>query len=124
MDTGRPQTAPLYRRLPHGPNGMSREEVARNQRTRIFGAMIEAVDQRGYHGTALAGVSRRAFYELFPNKQDCFLATHDVVVANARRGMIEAWRAEHGFSARLHASCATLLDGVAAQPDGARLALL
>ena len=26
------QLAPLYRRLPHGPSGMERDEVARNQR--------------------------------------------------------------------------------------------
>src|SRR2546425_573697 len=100
MSRTRRHHAPLYRRLPHGPNGMDRDEVARNQRTRIFGAMIEAVAGHGYHETtvadviALAGVSRRAFYELFANKQDCFLATHDIVVARARKQMIDAWLRE------------------------------
>ena len=83
------QLSPLYRRLPHGPNGMEREEVARNQRSRLYGAMIESVARNGYqrttvaHVIALAGVSRRAFYELFANKEDCFLATYDIVVARA-----------------------------------------
>ena len=95
--------APLYRRLPHGPNGMGRDEVARNQRTRLFGAMIESVSRRGYHATtvahviALAGVSRRAFYEQFSNKEECFLATYDIVVARARKRVLDAWQRERGM---------------------------
>ena len=87
----------MYRRLPHGPNGMSREEVARNQRARMYGGMIEAVHEHGYpqttvaHVIALAGVSRRAFYEQFPNKEACFLATYDIVVARARKLVLDAW---------------------------------
>src|SRR5690348_5887920 len=113
------QLSPLYRRLPHGPNGMAREEVERNQRSRIYGAMIESVAQRGYQGTtvahviALAGVSRRAFYELFPNKEHCFLGTYDIVVAQYRRRMLEAWLSERGWANRMHASCKAILDDAA-----------
>ena len=77
--------APLYKRLPHGPHRLDRDEVVANQRTRIHGAMIEAVARNGYEGTrvkqviALAGVSRRSFYEQFANKEGCFLATFDVL---------------------------------------------
>jgi AcrR family transcriptional regulator len=126
----RGQLAPLYRRLPHGPNGMPREDVARNQRTRLFGAMIESVAQRGYqqttvaHVIGLAGVSRRAFYEHFANKEQCFLATHDIVVANARKRMLDAWAGERGWANRVHAACKTLLDDVARSPNGARLVLV
>ena len=79
---------------------MKREEVAHHQRTRLYGAMIEAVARRGYAATtvaeviALAGVSRRAFYEMFSNKEACFLATHDIVVARARKLMLVAWTGE------------------------------
>src|ERR1700722_5246473 len=119
MSRTRGHPAPLYRRLPHGPNGLGREEVARNQRARIFGAMIESVSERGYQLTtvadviALAGVSRRAFYEQFANKEDCFLATYDIVVARARKQVIDAWQSERGWSNRLHAACKALLDHVA-----------
>src|SRR3982750_1251953 len=98
MSRARSQSAPLYRRLPPGPSALTRGEVERNQRTRIYGAMIEAVARHGYEVTtvadviALAGGSRRAFYELFANKQDCFLATHDIVLAQARKRMIDAWQ--------------------------------
>jgi AcrR family transcriptional regulator len=62
--------------------------------------MVESVYQRGYAGTsvahviALAGVSRRAFYEQFSNKEDCFLATYDALVAESRKRVLKAWMAE------------------------------
>lgn len=82
---GTQRPAPLYERLPRGPHRLGREEVRQHQRTRIYGAMIEAVAQSGYNGAsvkqviALAGVSRRSFYEQFENKQDCFLTTFDLI---------------------------------------------
>ncbi|HWX52146.1 MAG TPA: TetR/AcrR family transcriptional regulator [Solirubrobacteraceae bacterium] len=104
--------------------------MARNQRARLYGAMIESVARRGYADTtvanvlALAGVSRRAFYELFDNKEDCFLATHDSVVARSRKLTLEAWGRERGWANRLHAGCKALLDDIAASPKGPRLALV
>ena len=77
--------SPLYKRLPHGPHRLDRKQVALHQRARIHGAMVEAVSRSGYEGTSvkqvigLAGVSRRSFYELFANKQECFLATFDLL---------------------------------------------
>jgi AcrR family transcriptional regulator len=109
---------------------MGREDVARNQRARLFGAMIESVAERGYdqstvaHVIALAGVSRRAFYEQFSSKEDCFLATYDIVVARARKHVIDAWQEERGWSNRMHASCRALLDHAAESPKGARLVLV
>jgi AcrR family transcriptional regulator len=64
-----------------GRNRFSREEVARNQRDRIFGALETVMSQKGYLETSVAdviktaGVSRQTFYELFSSKQDCFLAS-------------------------------------------------
>jgi AcrR family transcriptional regulator len=92
--------------------------------------MIESIARRGYHATtvadviALAGVSRRAFYEQFPNKERCFLATYDIVVARARKQVIDAWRRERGWSNRLHAACKALLDHIAGDPNGPRLVLV
>jgi AcrR family transcriptional regulator len=109
---------------------MEREEVARDQRARLYGAMIEAVAKFGYTTTTvadvigLAGVSRRAFYEQFSNKEDCFLATYDIVVARARKLVIDAWGSERGWANRLHSACKTLLDDFAASPKGPRLVLV
>lgn len=109
---------------------MGRDEVARNQRARLYGAMIESISQRGYaattvaHVICLAGVSRRAFYEQFANKEQCFLATYDIVIAGARKRMLEAWMSERGWANRLHAACKVLLDDVAEEPKGPHLVLV
>jgi AcrR family transcriptional regulator len=56
------------------------EEVARNQRERLFAALVAVVAEKGYEATRvedlleLSGVSRSAFYEHFSDKQDCLLA--------------------------------------------------
>src|SRR5690606_11417757 len=66
------------RKLPPGPGG-DRKEIARQQRERLFGAMVAVVADKGYEATrvedvlVLAGVSRNAFYKLFTSKQDCFV---------------------------------------------------
>jgi AcrR family transcriptional regulator len=109
---------------------MQRDEVARNQRARMYGGMIESVSERGYPQTtvanviAYAGVSRRAFYEQFPNKEACFLVTYDIVVARARKLVLDAWGRERGWANRLHAACKALLDHVAEEPKGPRLVLV
>ncbi len=109
---------------------MNREDVARHQRARLYGAMIESISQRGYgsttvaHVIGLAGVSRRAFYEQFSNKEECFLATYDIVVARSRKTVLEAWGSERGWANRLHASCKTFLDDIVTDPKGAHLVLI
>jgi AcrR family transcriptional regulator len=68
------------RRLRPGP-GATREAVVRNQRERLFGAMVASTATKGYRATtvadliALAGVSRATFYEHFEDKAHCFRAT-------------------------------------------------
>lgn len=125
-----PEPAPLYTGLPSGPNGMHPEEVARNQRARLFGAMIEAVSQNGYEATtvahviALAGVSRRAFYEQFPNKEECFLATYDILAARGRKRLVTAWRGQRSWADSLHGACRSLVDDFAFAPKGPRLVLV
>jgi AcrR family transcriptional regulator len=101
-DVGARKIAPLYKRLPRGPHGLVRNEVIRNQRARIHGAMVEATAQSGYEGAsvkqivALAGVSRRAFYEHFANKQDCFLQTLGLLSAHMAKRANAAYRAADG----------------------------
>jgi AcrR family transcriptional regulator len=109
---------------------MSREDVARNQRARIYGAMIEAVHECGYEQTtvkqvvALAGVSGGAFYEQFANKEAAFVATHDIIIARARKLVLDAWSRERGWGNRMHGAFKALLDDVADQPKGPRLVLV
>ncbi len=68
---------------------MPAEKVARNQRGRLYGAMVASVAERGYSATRLSdltelsGVSRNSFYNLFADKQACFIATIEAVLGGA-----------------------------------------
>jgi AcrR family transcriptional regulator len=76
------------RRLPPGP-GTPRDEVLANQRERLFGAMVASVSARGYRATTvgnlaeISGVSTGTFYDHFPDKQGCFLATLEAIIEAA-----------------------------------------
>ncbi len=98
----KPKIVPIYARLPRGPHPLGAPGVARNQRIRIHGGMIEAVTTRGYSQTSvklvvgLAGVSRRSFYEQFSGKEDCFMSTFDLVANRAVKRLTDAYRAAEG----------------------------
>lgn len=69
--------------LPRGPHRLNRETVASSQRTRLLRALTELMADGGYGAVTIgalarkAGVSRGAFYELFPDKEACLLAAYD-----------------------------------------------
>lgn len=71
--------------------GTPREEVVRSQRERLFGAMVAVVAEKGYAHTSVAdllkvsGVSRATFYSLFRDKEDCFLATVNALLARGAK---------------------------------------
>src|SRR3979490_221775 len=125
------ELAPLYRRLPPGPHRLERAEGLRHQRMRMHGAMVEAVAADGYQGTsvreviALAGVSRRSFYEHFANKQECLLATFDVIACSAMRRAGEAYLASDGpFERRLRAALAEFAGAIARNRKAAELVIV
>src|SRR5215213_413600 len=69
--------------------GTPRAEAKRNQRERLFAAMVATVAEKGYEATTVAdmvelsGVSRSAFYKHFEDKQECFLAAIEELVEPA-----------------------------------------
>ncbi|MFI5005612.1 MAG: TetR/AcrR family transcriptional regulator [Solirubrobacterales bacterium] len=121
-ELGAAVSTPLYSKLKPRPNGPGRERVARHQRARLHGATIAAVAARGYPAltvsqlVALAGISRRTFYEHFADREACFLASYDAIVAGAARRAGEAAGLGPAFEALAHE--------VAAKPQAARLALV
>ncbi len=72
--------------LPAGGEGVPHPQVAEIQRSRLLAAAVRAVDELGYsqatvaHVTHRARVSRRTFYELFANREECLLAALEGVV--------------------------------------------
>jgi AcrR family transcriptional regulator len=93
--------------------------------------MVEAVAASGYHGTsvkqviALAGVSRRAFYEQFANKEECLLATFDLLAGNAVGQAGEAYRQTKGpLQERMRAALGELAGAITGNRKAARLVMI
>src|ERR1700759_3130821 len=74
------------RRLPPGRSG-DRGAARRDQRERLFAALVASCDERGYDATSVedllrtSGVSRATFYEQFADKLACFRAAQDEMIA-------------------------------------------
>jgi AcrR family transcriptional regulator len=70
--------------LPRGRARLSREEIARNQRERIMYATATLATEKGYSATTIADITntarvdRRVFYIHFRDKQQAFLAAHEL----------------------------------------------
>jgi len=71
------------------------EEVARNQRERLFAALVAVVAEKGYEDTRvedlleLSGVSRSAFYAHFSGKEECLVAALQSFVAPTVGGIFD-----------------------------------
>jgi AcrR family transcriptional regulator len=107
--------------------GMPRKAVRANQRERLFGAMVAAVATKGYEATRvedlveLSGVSRKAFYEHFADKQDCFFSTAQSLV-DAGVGLVHHhYRGEGPWEERVRRALEAFVALLAAQPAAARL---
>jgi AcrR family transcriptional regulator len=115
-------TEPLYPGLLGRGRAIGPERVARHQKARLQGAMIEAVARDGYAGTtlsglvALAGVSRTTFYQHFESKEDCFLSTFDVIVEELTTRVRRAYRGEADFREGLVAALGAFMDLVVEEP--------
>jgi AcrR family transcriptional regulator/DNA-binding MarR family transcriptional regulator len=66
------------------------------QRARLLGAAVPVVDELGWSGVSVADIaararmSRRTFYDLFSNREDCLLAVLDDTVERAERDLARA----------------------------------
>lgn len=105
--------------------------IARSQRERLLDAVIDVVAEKGYAKTTIAdltkeaGISRTTFYEMFPDKEACFLAAYDAAADVLARRVATAFETAEGeWPARVRAGLEALLRSLAAEPAVARLALV
>lgn len=96
-------------------NGLGPERVIEIQRARILAAMVEVVAEHGLADAtvarvvARAGVSRRTFYEIFKDREDCFLAALDEGITRASRYVLEGYDPEAEWNVRLRSALTRLL---------------
>lgn len=118
---------PIFPRLSGGPGRMPPERVARHQKARLEGAMVELVSRQGYADAnvrelvALAGVSKSTFYEHFENKEECFLATFDEIFTHLGARVEEAYRSGGNFRERLVAALTAFMNLAVDEPAAATL---
>jgi AcrR family transcriptional regulator len=117
-------------RLPRGPHALTRKQVSTSQRGRLIVAMAELVGHDGYAATtvanvlAYASVSRKAFYQHFANKQECFLEAYDAIATEGRREISRAYAAAANPSEGARLAIAKLFERAIANPGGVRVALI
>jgi AcrR family transcriptional regulator len=118
-DTLRDRKLQPGRRLPP-------KEVARNQRERLFAALVAVVAEKGYEATRvedlleLSGVSRSAFYEHFDDKEDCLLAAIGAFLGPTIRAVAENNGQPPGEQ-RIRGAIDALIALIVEQPAAARM---
>lgn len=117
------------RKLPPGPTP-GPEDRGRNQRERLYGAMVAVASSRGYAATSVAdllelsGVSRRSFYVHFADKEACFLATAEEILDGALAVTVSRLRHQGSWDERAQRSLGTFFELLVTQPAAARLCLV
>lgn len=117
--------------LPSGRRGLDRAFVMSNQRARILDALAREVAEKGYTEVtagaviARAAVSRKTFYDMFADKNDCFLAAYDTAVAQlmAHVGAVFQ-RMPEPTPERTRAVLAAVLELFAQEPAFARMCIV
>jgi AcrR family transcriptional regulator len=108
----------------------ARSRVSEIQRQRLLGAMAEVTAERGVGSVTVAhivgrsGVSRRTFYELFTDREDCLLAALDQAVARASAVVLPAYAGERRWRERVRAALGALLAFFDQEPSMARLCVV
>jgi AcrR family transcriptional regulator len=105
----------------HGhPGGHTRsgasKQVAELQRARMLTAMLQEISERGAanvsvgHVVARSGVSRRTFYEIFDDREDCFLAAFDDALKHVAQVVVPAYEQPGSWRVRMRSALVALLD--------------
>jgi AcrR family transcriptional regulator len=90
-------------------------------------AMAEVASQEGAQNASVArvvarsGVSRRTFYDLFEDREDCFLAAFEDALARVSERALPAYAGSRPWQARVRAALLAILAFLEEEPDLGRL---
>jgi AcrR family transcriptional regulator/DNA-binding MarR family transcriptional regulator len=97
------------------------------QRTRLLDATFALVGAEGYRRLTArrvsdwAGVSNKTFYDLFSDREDCFLAAFDYAIDQLTTVVVPAWEREKDWAAGIRAGLGALLGFLDEEPALRRL---
>ena len=130
MPTKRQTASPKSQTSTPERDGFGRGHVADIQRARMIAAMIDVVSERGRanatvaHVVARSGVSRRTFYEVFDDFEDCFLAALDQSLAEISRYVLDVYDPAEKWRTRIRSALAGLLEFLDDEPAMGRLCVV
>lgn len=107
-----------------------RNTARREQRTRLFAAMVASCERKGYEATSVAdlleisGVSRGTFYAQFEDKLDCFCAAEKELIELTFDATTGRLGEEGDAEAQARQAFEAFLDLLVAQPPAARMAFV
>jgi AcrR family transcriptional regulator len=116
--------------LPRGRHGLSPDQVESSQRARILDAMKAATGEHGYHDASIAevikraGVTRKAFYKLFEDKEQCFIQAYERDLARLLTLTLEAFETQDEWADRVRAALSAFLHALARDPTAARICFI
>jgi AcrR family transcriptional regulator/DNA-binding MarR family transcriptional regulator len=112
------------------PKGAPRVQVEGIQRSRLLVAAAAVIDELGYEQasvariTARARVSRRTFYDLFGNREECLVALIDEVAGRIERELEAAGIEQLPWRERVRNGLWTILSFLDAEPVLARICVV
>ena len=117
--------------LPSGRHNLPREFVVTSQRDRLLDAMAQSCAEKRYAEVSVADivaaarVSRSTFYEIFPDKESCFLAAYDAILGRFITHVIKACQdPELTWPEQIELGIEASLDFLAAEPAFARMCIV
>jgi AcrR family transcriptional regulator len=117
-------------KIPRGRHGLPRELVLQSQRERLLAGVVRITATKGYQASSVAdilkeaGVGRETFYKLFKDKEDCFVAANDALVADLEAVVKEAYDRPGPWPQRVRRALASMLEWLAASPGIARVMMI
>ncbi len=106
------------------------KQVSEIQRARMLTAMMQEISERGAANVSVAhvvgrsGVSRRTFYEIFEDREDCFLAAFDDALEHVAAVVVAAYEEPGSWRARIRAALIALLECLDYDPASGRLLIV
>ena len=104
--------------------------VEEMQRRRLLSALVEVLAEQGLENASIgrickrAGVSRRTFYEIFNDRDECLLAAFDAAIERIAQPVLAAYAAGGSWCERIRDALTALLRQFDSEPDVARLCVI
>jgi AcrR family transcriptional regulator len=114
----------------NGAAYVGREHVSEIQRARLVAAMTEVAAEVGLANASVAqviaraGVSRRTFYELYDDREECFLDALDAAIAQVSERVVSAYASGASWRDRIGGGLIALLIFLEENPDAGRILIV